>query len=83
MAERDKIGGCGWFTLAWTINVKILLVSLLGLVVVSLFSSLFFVYKDKGNSKRAVNALTVRIALSILIILIVIASYLLGALPPK
>jgi hypothetical protein len=83
MAERDKIRGCGWFTLAWTINVKILLVSLLGLVVVSLFSSLFFVYKDKGDSKRAVNALTVRIALSILIILIVIASYLLGALPPK
>jgi hypothetical protein len=78
-----KSKGCGWFTLAWTINVKILLVSLLGLVVVSLFSSLFFVYKDKGNSKRAVNALTVRIALSILIILIVIASYLLGALPPK
>jgi Protein of unknown function (DUF2909) len=51
--------------------------------VISLFSGLFFVYKDKGNSKRAVNALTLRIALSILIIVIVIASYFLGLLPPK
>lgn len=63
--------------------LKIVLVALLGLVVISLFSGLFFVYKDKGNSKRAVNALTLRIALSILIILIVIASYFLGLLPPK
>jgi hypothetical protein len=67
----------------WSIILKIVLVALLGLVVISLFSGLFFVYKDKGNSKRAVNALTLRIALSILIIVIVIASYFLGLLPPK
>lgn len=66
-----------------SIILKIVLVALLGLVVISLFSGLFFVYKDKGNSKRAVNALTLRIALSILIIIIVIASYFLGLLPPK
>jgi hypothetical protein len=63
--------------------VKILLGGLLFLVVVSLFSGLFFMYRDKGNSKRAVNALTVRVGLSILIIVIVIASYFMGLLPPK
>ncbi|MBL8522937.1 MAG: DUF2909 domain-containing protein, partial [Betaproteobacteria bacterium] len=34
--------------------MKIVLVVLLILVVVSLFSGLFFMYRDKGQSKRAV-----------------------------
>ena len=40
---------------------------LLFAVLVSLFSGLYFVYKDKGGSNRAVTALTVRIALSVLV----------------
>jgi hypothetical protein len=40
-------------------------------------------YKDKGNSRRVVNALTIRIGLSVLIIVIVIAGYFFGLLPPK
>ena len=63
--------------------MKILLMVLLGLVLISLFSGLYFMYKDKGNSKRAVNALTIRIGLSILIIVIVIVGYFLGLIPPK
>ena len=63
--------------------MKILLMVLLGLVLVSLFSGLYFMYKDKGNSKRAVNALTIRIGLSILIIVTVIVGYFLGLIPPK
>jgi hypothetical protein len=63
--------------------VKTLLGGLLFLVVVSLFSGLFFMYRDKGNSKRTVNALTARVGLSILIIVIVITSYFMGLLPPK
>ena len=63
--------------------MKILLVVMLGLVLVSLFSGLYFMYKDKGNSKRAVNALTIRIGLSVAIIVIVIISYFTGLLPPK
>jgi Protein of unknown function (DUF2909) len=63
--------------------MKILLVVLLGLVLLSLFSGLFFMYKDKGKSKRVVNALTIRIGLSMLIIAIVIFGYFSGMLPPK
>lgn len=63
--------------------MKTLLGGLLFLVVVSLFSGLFFMYRDKGNSKRTVNALTARVGLSILIIVIVITSYFMGLLPPK
>lgn len=63
--------------------MKILLVVLLVLVLISLFSGLFFMYRDKGNSRRVVNALTIRIGLSVLIIVIVIAGYFFGLLPPK
>lgn len=63
--------------------MKIVLVVLLILVVVSLFSGLFFMYRDKGQSKRAVNALTIRVALSLTIFAIIIAGYFLGWLPPK
>ena len=63
--------------------MKIFIGVLLLLVLLSLFSGLYFMYKDKGNSKRVVTALTIRVALSITIIVIVIASYLLGLIPPK
>jgi hypothetical protein len=61
--------------------MKILIAALLVLVVISLFSGLYFMYKDKGNSKRAVNALTIRVGLSITIIVVLIASYFLGFIP--
>ena len=61
--------------------MKIVIAVLLVLVVVSLFTGLYFMYKDKGNSKRVVNALTIRVGLSITIIVILIGSYFLGLLP--
>ena len=61
--------------------MKIVIAVLLVLVVVSLFTSLYFMYKDKGNSKRVVNALTIRVGLSITIIVILIGSYFLGLIP--
>ncbi|HEX9390553.1 MAG TPA: twin transmembrane helix small protein [Usitatibacteraceae bacterium] len=63
--------------------MKILIGVLLLLVVLSLFSGLYFMYKDKGNSRRVVRALTIRVALSITIIVIVILSYLFGSFPPR
>jgi TRAP-type C4-dicarboxylate transport system permease large subunit len=63
--------------------MKILLVVLLCMVLISLFSGLYFMYKDKGKSRRVVNALTIRIGLSMLIIVIVIVGYFSGMLPPK
>jgi FtsH-binding integral membrane protein len=63
--------------------MKILVVILLFLVIVSLFSALFFMYRDKGNSKRMVTALTFRIALSVAIFLILIGSYYFGLFPRR
>ena len=63
--------------------MKITLVVLLFLVVLSLFSGLYFMYRDKGQSRRTVIALTIRVALSITIFLIVIAGYFMGWIPGK
>jgi len=58
--------------------MKIVILLLLLVVLASLFSGLYFVYKDKGNSNRAVIALTIRIAVSLLVFAILIVSYYFG-----
>jgi hypothetical protein len=55
----------------------VIIVVLLG-VLASLFSGLFFLYRDGGEGDRAVKALTLRIALSIALFLLLIAGYHLG-----
>ena len=63
--------------------MKILVVVLLLLVLASLFSALFFMYRDKSNSRRMVTALTLRIVLSVAIFLILIGSYYFGLIPRR
>jgi hypothetical protein len=58
--------------------MRIVIIILLFAVIASLFAGLYFVYKDKGNSNRAVISLTVRIALSVLVFVILIVSYHFG-----
>ncbi|MEP7069939.1 MAG: twin transmembrane helix small protein [Usitatibacter sp.] len=58
----------------------VILVLLLG-IVASLFSGLYFVFKDKGTTNRAVIALTVRIALSVLVFVLLVGSYFFGWIP--
>ncbi len=58
--------------------VKFIVVILLLFVVVSLFTGLVFLVKDKGQTKRVVNALTVRIAISILAIVIILIAFASG-----
>jgi len=60
--------------------VKFIIILLLGFIVVSLFSGLFFLVKDKGQTKRTVNALTLRIGLSVLAIIIIIIAAMLGVI---
>lgn len=60
--------------------VKFIIILLLGFIVISLFSGLYFLVKDKGQTKRTVNALTLRIGLSILAIVIIIIAGLLGVI---
>ena len=58
--------------------MRIVILLLLLVVLASLFSGLYFVYKDKGKSNRAVIALTIRIAVSILVFAILVGAYFFG-----
>jgi hypothetical protein len=58
--------------------MRIVILVLLLAVVASLFSGLYFVYKDKGNSNRAVISLTIRIGLSLLVFAVLMLSYKMG-----
>ena len=61
--------------------MRIVILLLLLAVVASLFSGLYFVYKDKGTTNRAVISLTIRIALSVLVFVLLIGSYYFGWIP--
>ena len=63
--------------------MRIVIIVLLFAVVASLFSGLYFVYKDKGNSNRAVISLTIRIVLSLLAFAILMGSYYFGFIPER
>jgi len=52
--------------------VKFIVLLLLIFIIISLFSGLYFLVKDKGQTKRTVNALTLRIGLSLLTIVVVL-----------
>ncbi len=48
------------------------------LIVASLFSALFFIYKDRSGSKRAVKALALRVGLSVGLFVFLMAGYYFG-----
>lgn len=52
--------------------VKLIVLLLLGFVTISLFTGLYYLVKDKGQSNRTVNALTVRIGLSLVAIIVIL-----------
>jgi len=60
--------------------VKYIVILLLCFVIISLFSGLYFLVKDKGQSNRTVNALTIRIGLSVVAIIIVLIAGATGIL---
>jgi len=62
------------------IFVKFIVLLLLGFVIVSLFFGLFYLVNDKGQTNRTVNALSVRIGLSILAIVIIMIAGVTGVI---
>ena len=62
--------------------IKVLLVVVLVAIVASLGSGLFHLVKDDGQSKRMVNALTVRIALSVLLFVLLFVAWKSGLIEP-
>lgn len=71
---RDLVG--------WTM-LKLVIILLLFGVLASLFSGLFFLYRDRGAGHRTVKALTVRVALSVTLFVLLLVAYWLGLLPPR
>ena len=63
--------------------MKILILILVAGVIASLFAGLYFVYKDKGNSTRAVKALTVRVVLQGIVIALLLGGFLFGMIQDR
>ncbi|AZT82138.1 twin transmembrane helix small protein [Marinobacter sp. NP-4(2019)] len=60
--------------------LKVVVVILMLAVICSLFSGLFFLIKDGGKTNRVVNSLAVRVALSVLLLLVIVISLWQGSL---
>lgn len=61
--------------------LKLLVVFTLLAIVISLFSGLWFLYRDRGSGTRAVRALTLRIGLSISLFILLLVTYRFGLIP--
>ena len=61
---------------------KIIIALMLLAVLVSLSSGMFFLVHDKGESDRTVKSLTIRIALSIALFLMLLIGYFAGLIQP-
>lgn len=62
---------------------KILIIINLILILISLFSGVFFLAKDSGKSNRIVTTLTIRVALSVCLICLLLIGYYTGNLQPN
>jgi succinate dehydrogenase/fumarate reductase cytochrome b subunit len=60
----------------------LLIVAFLGVILWNLGAGLYYMLVDKGATKRTVNALTKRIALSVALILLVALSIYMGWITP-
>ena len=63
--------------------MKIAVILFLVFIVASLGSALYFVVKDRGHSDRAVKALTVRVALSVVLFALLMLGFYLGLITGK
>jgi Protein of unknown function (DUF2909) len=58
--------------------MRLIVLLFIAVILISLFSALYFLWKDRGGSERTVRALTIRIMLSIVLFGLLIAGYQLG-----
>ena len=61
---------------------KIIIIGLLLVILVSLGTALFSMLKNEPDSNRTVKALTVRIALSIALLILIMVGYSMGLITP-
>ncbi len=60
----------------------VIVVALIG-ILFSLGSALFYLMRDKGTTNRTVNALTIRVGISIALFLFILFSYWMGWIAPR
>jgi len=63
--------------------MKIVVILFVLLILASLGSALFFLVSDRGQSKRTVKALALRVGLSVTLFLLLMAGYYFGLVPGK
>ena len=63
--------------------IKPLILLTLAAIIVSLGSGLFHLVKDEGQSKRMVTALTIRVALSVLLFVLLLLAWRAGLIEPN
>jgi hypothetical protein len=63
--------------------IKVLIVATLAAIVISLGSGLYHLVRDEGKSNRMVNALTVRITLSVLLFILLFVAWKGGLIQPR
>jgi len=61
--------------------LRVLVVLLLLAIVGSLFSGLFYLYRDRGAGERTARALTLRIGLSLALFMLLLAGFRFGLIP--
>jgi len=61
--------------------MRILALLFIVFIIASLASALYYLIKDKGQSDRAVKMLTVRVALSLTLFILLMGGYYLGIIP--
>lgn len=61
--------------------MKLFVIGVLLVIAGSLISALVFLYKDRGRSTRVATALTVRVALSISLFVLLMAGFYFGIIP--
>ena len=62
--------------------MKIIVIAGLIAVLASLFSALYFLYRDRGGRGRMVKALALRVALSATLVALLVVSYKMGWIAP-
>lgn len=61
---------------------KLFIIFVMIIIAGSLFSGLFFLVKDSGNSKRTLKALTIRIAISLTLFIFLFVAFKFGLIHP-
>lgn len=61
--------------------MRLLVLVFLVVILASLGSALYYLIRDRGQSQRTVKALTVRIALSLALFVLLLVGYLTGIIP--